>query len=108
VFSLDELDVFCLEALGALDHVKLHRLAFLKAAESIRLDGREMHENIVAGLTADEAETLCVVKPLYRSLFQFVTCFYFEFLLRRIAAGEKADSLANQLSTAGESNLADT
>ena len=94
MFSLDELDVFCLEALGALDHVKLHRLAFLKAAESVRPDGREMHENIVAGLTADEAETLCVVKPLYCSLFQFVTCFYFEFLLRRIAAGERADAIA--------------
>jgi len=94
VFSLDELDVFCLEALGSLDHVKLHRLAFLKAAESVRLDGREMHENIVAGLTADKTEALRVVKPLYCSLFQFVTCFYFKFLLRRIAAGERADAFA--------------
>jgi len=94
VFSLDELDVFCLEALGSLDHVKLHRLAFLKAAESVRLDGREMHENIVAGLTADKTEALGVVKPLYCSLFQFVTCFYFKFLLRRIAASERADAIA--------------
>jgi len=94
VFSLDELDVFCLEALGSLDHVKLHRLAFLKAAESVRLDGREMHENIVAGLTADKTEALRVVKPLYCSLFQFVTCFYFKFLLRRIAASERADAIA--------------
>ena len=94
MFSLDELDVFCLEALGSLDHVKLHRLAFLKAAESVRLDGREMHENIVAGLTADKTEALGVVKPLYCSLFQFVTCFYFKFLLRRIAASERADAIA--------------
>jgi hypothetical protein len=90
-FLLEKLDVFCLEALGPLDHVKLHRLAFLKAAESIRLYGREMHENIVAGLTAKKAIALGVVKPLYCSLFQFVTCFYFEFLLRRIAAGERAE-----------------
>ena len=94
MFSLDELDVFCLETLGSLDHVELHRLAFLKAAESVRLDGREMHENIVAGLTADKTEALRVVKPLYCSLFQFVTCFYFKFLLRRIAASERADAIA--------------
>jgi hypothetical protein len=93
-FRLEELDVFCLEALGALDHVKLHRLAFLKTAESIRLDGGKMHENIVPGLTAKKAIALGVVKPLYCSLFQFVTCFYFEFLLRRIAAGERADAIA--------------
>jgi hypothetical protein len=93
-FLLEKLDVFCLEALGPLDHVKLHRLAFLKATESIRLDGREMHENIIAGLTAKKAIALGVVKPLYCSLFQFVTCFYFEFLLRRIAAGERAHAIA--------------
>jgi hypothetical protein len=53
-----------------------------------------MHENIIAGLTAQKAIALGVVKPLYCSLFQFVTCFYFEFLLRRIAAGERADAIA--------------
>ena len=79
MFSLDELDVFCLETLGSLDHVKLHRLAFLKAAESVRLDGREMHENIVAGLTADKPVAFGVVKPLYCSLFQFITCYYLNF-----------------------------
>jgi len=34
----------------------------LKAAESIRLDGGEMHENIFAGLPVHKAETLSVVK----------------------------------------------
>src|ERR1044072_5856396 len=95
-FLLEKLDVFCLEALRSLDHVKLHRLAFLKATESIRLDGREMHENIVARLPADKAKALSVVKPLYCSLFQFVTCFYFEFLLRRIAAGERVNATADR------------
>jgi hypothetical protein len=52
-----------------------------------------MHENIFARLTADKAKALSVVKPLYCSLFQFITCFYFEFLLRRIAAGERADAI---------------
>jgi hypothetical protein len=54
-------------------------LAFLKAAESIRLDGGEMHENIVAGLTADKPVAFGVVKPLYCSLFQFITCYYLNF-----------------------------
>jgi hypothetical protein len=49
-----------------------------------------MHENIVAGLAANKAEAFGVVKPLHCSLFHCVTCFYcFEFLLRRIAAGDK-------------------
>jgi len=68
-FLLEKLDVFRLEALRPLDHVKRHRLAFLKAAESIRLDGGEMHENIFAGLPVDKAETLLAsLKPLYSSL----------------------------------------
>ena len=87
VFALEGLDVFCLEALGALDHVKLHRLAFLKAAESIRLDGREMHENIIAGPTAKKTIAFGVVKPFYCSLFQLITCFCFEFLLRKNRCG---------------------
>jgi hypothetical protein len=60
------------------------------------------------GLTADKAIALGALKPLHCSLFHFVTYFYFEFLLSRIAAGEEADAMRNQLSTAGESNLADT
>jgi hypothetical protein len=71
------LDVFCLEALRPLDHVKLHRLAFLKAAESIRLDGGEMHENIFAGLPVDKAETLSVVKTTL--LFLVPICYLFPF-----------------------------
>jgi hypothetical protein len=49
-----------------------------------------MHENIIAGLAADKAVALGVIEPLYCSLFHCVTCFYcFEFLLRRVAAGDK-------------------
>src|SRR5438067_1813339 len=68
-----------------------------------------MHENVVAGLAADEAEAFGVVKPFHCSLFHCVTCFYcFEFLLRRIAAGDKGIAgWRNRPSTAGESNLAD-
>jgi hypothetical protein len=38
-----------------------------------------MHKHIIAGLTADKAKTFGIVKPLYCSLFQFVTCFYLNF-----------------------------
>src|SRR5216683_6410184 len=49
-----------------------------------------MNEHIVARLAADKAEAFGVVKPLHCSLFHCVTCLYcFEFLLRRIAAGDE-------------------
>jgi len=73
VFVLQDLNVLCLPTLGAFLDFELDRLAFLQAAESIRLDRREMHENVFAGLTADKAKTLGVVKPLYCSLFHVVT-----------------------------------
>src|SRR5438034_10089476 len=86
---LDRSDVFCLEALGPLGDVKCDLLAFLQAAKAACLDSRKMHENVVARLAADEAEAFGIVKPFHCSLFHCVICFYFEFLLRRIAAGDK-------------------
>src|SRR6266581_9794308 len=102
-------NVFRLEAFGPLGDVKFDRLAFLQAAKAACLDSRKMHENVVARLAADEAEAFGVVKPFHYSLFHCVTCFYcFEFLLRRIAAGDKGIAgWRNRPSTAGESNLAD-
>jgi hypothetical protein len=69
---LKELYVLRLQAFGTLHHVELHRLAFLEAAESTRLNSREMHEYVSATLTGDEPVALGVVKPLYCSLFQFL------------------------------------
>jgi hypothetical protein len=37
----------------------------LQAAKTACLNGRKMHENIVAGLAADKAEALGIVKPLH-------------------------------------------
>src|SRR3981081_3372848 len=74
LYLLQNLDVLCLPALRTLHHVELHLLAFLQAAESVGLDGRKMHEDIFAVLTADEAVSLCVVKPLYCSLFHVGAC----------------------------------
>jgi len=67
--TLERLDVFRLQALGAFGHVELHRLALLKALETSRLDCREMHKNVVATLTANEAVAFGVVEPLHCSLF---------------------------------------
>src|SRR5690349_3158204 len=67
-----------------------------------------MYENITARLAADEAVSLGIVKPFHCSLFHCDTCFYFEFLLRRIAADERVDRYCGTNSqTAVESNLAD-
>src|ERR1043166_8135794 len=67
--GLERLYVLSLQALGSLFHLELHRLTFLQAAEAVRLDRREMHENIFAALARDESKTLGVVKPLHCSLF---------------------------------------
>src|SRR5438874_12532188 len=88
--GLERSDVFCLKAFRPLGDVELDRLAFLQAAKTACLNGRKMHENIVAGLAADKAEAFGIVKPLHCSLFHCGSCFYcFEFLLRRIVASEK-------------------
>src|SRR5437764_15466030 len=73
--SLERLYFICLPALRPFHHFELYRLAFLQAAETARLDSREMHEHIFAGLTADEAVALGVVKPLHCSLFHYVLPF---------------------------------
>ena len=67
---LERLNVLSLPALRSLDHVELYGLAFLKRAEAtIALNRGVMYEDILAFVAADEAESLCVVKPLYCSLF---------------------------------------
>ena len=74
-FELQNLNVLCLPAFGALRHRKLHGLTFLQAAESFGLDRAEMNENIFAILPRDEAKTFCVVKPLNGALFHCVLLF---------------------------------
>src|SRR5512143_1390717 len=73
-YSLQRLNVLSLPALGSLHDVELNRLTFLKAAETVRLDGGEMDENVLAILAADKTKTLSVVEPLYSSLFHVTVC----------------------------------
>jgi hypothetical protein len=53
VATLHSLNVLSLQALRAFGHIELHRLAFLQALETARLNSGEMHEDILATLTAD-------------------------------------------------------
>jgi hypothetical protein len=73
--DLDRGHVLCLPALRALGYFELHCLALLQALEAARLNRREMHENVFAGLTADEAVALGVIEPLNCSLFHIVVLF---------------------------------
>jgi hypothetical protein len=69
---LDRLNVLCLKALGAAHDVELHALTFLKAAEAVRVDRGEVHEDIfVIALACNEAEALGIVEPLDCTLFHF-------------------------------------
>jgi hypothetical protein len=63
------LNVLCLPAFGAFDNVELYALAFLERTETVALDCGVMDEYVVSAAAADEAESFCVVKPLYGSLF---------------------------------------
>jgi hypothetical protein len=62
--GLDAFDVFRLPALGAFHYVELNLLTFLQAAKTIRLDGGEVNENVLAILAADKTIALGIVKPL--------------------------------------------
>ena len=70
VRRLQRTNVLSLGAFGAFPDFKLHVLAFPQALESIRLDGREMHEDVgSAVLRGDESKPFGIVKPLHSSLF---------------------------------------
>jgi len=81
-YFLERLYVLSLPALGSLHDVELNRLPLLEAAETVRLDGGEMDENVLAILAADETKTLSVVEPLHCSLFHVTFCSFCVDLLR--------------------------
>src|SRR5690606_41325186 len=60
-----------LQSLLPLDHQEAHLLAFLQGLEPRHLDCAEMHEHILAAVTADESETLRVVEPLHGTNLTF-------------------------------------
>ena len=73
--GLDAFYVLCLPAFRAFYNVELNLLTFLQAAETIRLNGGEVHEYIFTVLAADKSIALGIVEPLYCSCFHGVTVF---------------------------------
>jgi hypothetical protein len=65
--------VRCLEAFGALQQIKLHRLPFVESAVSVFLDRRKMNEHVLTGGALDESISLCPVEPLHCSLLSHGT-----------------------------------
>lgn len=57
-------DVPRLRTLRTIDDFELNLLAFFERPESVALDCREVHEDIIAALALDEAITFSVVEPL--------------------------------------------
>lgn len=72
---LEPYDALRLQPLGPLLHFKLNGLPLVEAFVPFRLDGREVHENVLSGLALDETITFCCVEPLDCTLF----CSQFEF-----------------------------
>src|SRR5262249_22321626 len=65
----DRADVLRLRALRALGDVELDLLVLVEGLVALGLDGRVVHEDVVAAvLLRDEAETLLGVEPLHGAL----------------------------------------
>ena len=61
---LDLGDVAGLRALGTVNDLELHGLAFLERAETVALNGRVVDEDVTASVSFDEPVSLGVVEPL--------------------------------------------
>src|SRR5205814_7300632 len=72
---LGRLYILGLPPFRALHYVEADLLTLLQAAESTRLNGREVYEYVLAVLAADETITFGVVKPLYCSCFHGIALF---------------------------------
>jgi hypothetical protein len=86
-----------LEALWTFGDFEFNRLAVVQRLVAIRHDCGEMDENVLTAHALDESKAFAGVKPLHCSLFHFVTCSCFEFLLRRIVATEEGITLLRNL-----------
>src|SRR6266567_8622515 len=67
--SLGRYDVGSLQTFRSLRHFELYTGAFIQGAISLRLDRREMHEDVFSVLPLDKTEALGRVKPLHYSFF---------------------------------------
>ena len=73
----DHSDIGSLFAFRASHDIERNTLVFFQGFETVRLDRREMGENIFAPLIgSDETEAFCIVKPFYS------TCCHYNFLFQ--------------------------
>src|SRR5256884_6102895 len=49
-------------------YLELHHLPFSERLEAVHLDGREVHEHVLAALLFNEAVALGIIEPLHLSL----------------------------------------
>ena len=68
-FRLEAGDVRSLQALGAAGDFEFNRLSLIQRLVAVHLDGREVNEDIFAGLALDEPVSLAGIEPLHCSLF---------------------------------------
>ena len=61
---LDLGNVAGLRALGSVNDLELHCLAFLERPEAVALNRRVVHEDVTASVALDESVPLGVVEPL--------------------------------------------
>src|SRR5208337_3734278 len=62
-------DIARLEALGAFEQIELDSFAFVQRTVAVLLDGRKMHEHILARGALDESVSLRPIEPLHSTLF---------------------------------------
>jgi hypothetical protein len=77
-FCLKLYHVLGLRPLGALGYFKFHRFFFCQGVKALALDGAVMHEDIGTFFPGDEAKTLGVVKPFYRTSFLHCETSFFD------------------------------
>src|SRR5437879_11861589 len=68
VGSLHANDVHGVQPLVPGLHLELHRLPFGESLEPVHLDGRKMHEHVLAAILLNEAVVLRIIEPLHLSL----------------------------------------
>ena len=64
-------DLVGLRALGSLDDVELDLIALFEALVPLALNGAVVNEDVRPAVAAEEAVSLCVVKPFYGA---FILC----------------------------------
>jgi hypothetical protein len=70
--ALESANVLSLPSLLALGDGEFNRLAFLKTAVAIALNGGEMYEDILTVLTRDKTKAFGGIEPLHCSLFHLL------------------------------------